>query len=107
MSLPIDTTKVKFLTGHDVIPDVIYETGVQKVTRDGQPVFQVLIVSFPDGGAAEIVKVKVPGEPKGLRPHAPVRITGLEVRTYKLKDGKEGLTYWATAIEPEGAVKQS
>lgn len=102
MSLPIDTSKVKFLTGDDVKPQIVYETGAQKTTRDGQPIFQVPIVAFPAGGAAEILKVKTLGEPKGLALHAPVRVIGLEVRPWTMSDKSgAGLTYWATSIEPE------
>ncbi len=72
MSLPIDTSKVKFLTGDDVKPQIVYETGEQKTTRDGQPIYLVPVVAFPVGGAAEILPVKVLGQPKGLQPHSPV-----------------------------------
>jgi hypothetical protein len=105
MSLPIDTSRVKFLTGDDVKPQIVYETGAQKTTRDGQPIFQVPIVAFPAGGVAEILKVKVLGEPKGLQLHAPVRVVGLEVRPWTARDGSgAGLAYWASAIEPETAA---
>ena len=103
MSLPIDTSKVRFLTGDDVKPQIVYETGEQKTTRDGQPIYLVPVVAFPAGGAAEILPVKVLGQPKGLQPHSPVRVVGLEVRPWTMRDKTgAGLAYWAAAIEPEG-----
>lgn len=97
MPLPIDTSKVSFLAGNDPNPVKVHNSEEQRV-RDGKPIFDTQIVALPDEGEAEIMKVRMAGAPVGLKRHQPVKVTGLEVRTWEM-EGKKGLTYWATAIE--------
>lgn len=103
MELPIDTSRLAFTMVGSPRPVRDFRTGQAKGDKDGMPLFSVrLLVALGDDG--EVVAVKVAGEPVGLVPNAPVRVTGLTVLPWSV-DGKSGVAYRAVTIEPAAAVR--
>ncbi len=72
MRLPVDTSAAGFVTAGPAEPAIDFDTKVQKIDEDGQPVFNVHLFSIGAGGR-DVIIVKVPGEPKGLGQFTPVR----------------------------------
>lgn len=57
-----------------------------------------------DGSGAEVIKVRVPGEPQGLNLHSLVRVTGLRARPWVNRQrGISGVAYLADRIEVDTA----
>ena len=68
---------------------------------DGQPLWFVPVVAMTEGQKAEVMSLKVPGEPKGIRAFMAVKVTGFVVGEYTAKDGKHYSSYEADSVEPD------
>lgn len=98
MRLPIDTSSLTFLCAVGPEPVVDFDTKRPKV-EDGVPLFAVQLVALGDGGA-EVVTVKVAGEPpKGVAQGATVRVDGLVASPWSMGD-RSGVAFRAERIEP-------
>lgn len=99
MRLPINTSEMTFLVAGAPSPVRDYETKRQKADENGEPLFQVRLAVLTDE-EAEIIAVKVPGEPpKSVRNRAMVAVEGLVALPWTL-DGRSGVAYRATSIKP-------
>ena len=76
MRLPIDTSAISFLCALAPEPVVDFETRRPKADENGEPLYVVQLIALGEG-EAEILAVKVPGMPSGLRQGHPVKVTGL------------------------------
>ena len=76
MKLPVDTSAIAFLCAVEAEPVVDFETRRPRADENGEPLYMVQLIALTDG-AAEILAVKVPGMPSGLRQGHPVKVTGL------------------------------
>ena len=76
MRLPIDTSGLMLLVGMAPEPVVDFESRRPKADENGEPLYQLQVVLL-GGEGAEVISVKVSGEPKGLVPGTQVRILGL------------------------------
>jgi hypothetical protein len=76
MKLPVDTSAIAFLCAVEAEPVVDFETKRPRADENGEPLYLVQLIAMTDG-AAEILAVKVPGLPSGLRQGHPVKVTGL------------------------------
>jgi hypothetical protein len=100
-NLPIDTSAMTFLVGASAEP--IRERGTNRPRTDtetGEPLFAVQLVALIEG-RANVITVKVPGEPPALPQGAPVRVLGL-VATPWTMEGRSGVAFRAARIEPLG-----
>jgi hypothetical protein len=98
MKLPIDTSGLTFLVVGSPRPVKDFETGLAKGDRDGVPLFAVRLVVL-GGEEAEVISVKVAGEPKGLVANAPVKVSELTAQPWSINE-KSGVSFRATAIVP-------
>jgi hypothetical protein len=57
-------------------------------------------------GEADVIAIKVPGEPKGITAGTQLRVTGLVGVPWAMED-RSGIAYRATAIEPATAAVKS
>jgi hypothetical protein len=105
MKLPIDTTGVSFICAGEAEPVLDYESGRPKVDRGGQPLYSISLVGMADG-VAEVIAVKVPGEPKGVGRGAAVRPVGLTANPWTIGD-RSGIAYRAERIEVAKAAADS
>jgi hypothetical protein len=105
MRLPIDTTGVSFICAGEAEPVVDYESGRPKIDRSGQPLYSVSLVAMAEG-VAEVITVKVPGEPKGVSRGATVRLVGLTANPWTIRD-RSGIAYRAERVEVAKADARS
>lgn len=96
MKLRVDTQGMTFLLVKDAVPVRDFETKRAKANADGVPLFQVQLVAMGDG-EAEILSVKVPGEPEGLTAGGPVTVEGLTAQAWSV-EGKSGVAFYAEAV---------
>jgi hypothetical protein len=75
----------------------------QSPERNGEPLYVVQLIAMTDG-AAEILAVKVPGLPSGIRQGHPVKVHGLVAQPWTMND-RSGVAFRAARVEP--AVAQA
>lgn len=97
MKMKVDTSGITFLLIKDAERVKDYETGGAKADRNGVPLYRVQLVAMVPGDAAEVIAVKVPGEPEGLTTGGPVAVEGLTVQPWSMGD-KHGVAFRAEAI---------
>jgi hypothetical protein len=98
VKLRIDTSDLTFLLVAGATPVRDFESGRAKI-EDGQPVFSVRVVAMdPSSGEAEIINVKVPGEPTGLVPGQPVGLRELTAQPWNIGD-KSGVAFRAAGVD--------
>ena len=98
MRLPIDTTQLSFICAGPAEPVLDYESRRPKTDENGTPLFQVALVAMCDG-VAEVIAVKVPGQPAGIAQGAPVRLRGLTALPWAMGD-RSGVAYRASGLDP-------
>ena len=103
MRLVIDTTGMTFTVGSDFEPVLDFETKLPKADRQtGAMLAQVQVIAFytDDRGKprAEIITVKLP-DPTPVPAGTPVRLAELVANPWS-QNGRSGVAYRATAIEP-------
>lgn len=98
MKLPIDTAAITFLAASPPEPAVDYDSKAPKLDETGQPVFLLQLVALT-GEGAEVVSVKVSGEPKGIAQGTTLKVTGLTAQPWAMGD-RSGVAFRATRIEP-------
>ena len=103
MKLPVDTSAIAFLCAVEAEPVVDFETKRPRADENGEPLYLVQLIALSDG-AAEILAVKVPGLPSGLRQGHPVKVHGLVAQPWTMAD-RSGVAFRAARIEP--AVPQA
>lgn len=97
MRMPIDTSGLTFLMVGSPLPVRDYETGQAKGDKDGVPLYQVRLVAMgPD--EAEVIAVKVAGQPTGLVSNQPVKVTELTAQPWNIGE-KSGVAFRASRIE--------
>ena len=96
MKLKVDTSELTFLLVAAPVPVRDFDTGRAKI-EDGVPLFSVRLVAMGTGGA-EIINVKVPGEPVGLVPGQQVVLAELTAQPWSIGD-KSGVAFRALGIE--------
>jgi hypothetical protein len=105
MKLPIDTGGITFIAAGVPEPALDFETKAAKVDDAGQPIFGVQVVALADGGA-EVISVKVAGEPKGVAQGSALKLVGLTAQPWAMGD-RSGVAFRAARIEPAGASRQA
>lgn len=103
MDLPIDTSQMTFICAGNPTPVVDYDSGRPKTDRNGTPLFQIPLLAIWNE-SAEVLKVKTPGEPKGLTSGAPALPAELISSPYSI-DGNSGVAYRARTIQPLTAAQ--
>jgi hypothetical protein len=98
MKLPVDTSAIAFLCAVEAEPVIDFETRRPKADENGEPLYAVQLIAMTDG-AAEILAVKVPGMPSGIRQGHPVKVTGLVAQPWSMND-RSGVAFRAARIEP-------
>jgi hypothetical protein len=102
MRLPIDTNSLAFICAGDAQPVVDYDTRRPKTDDNGVPLYQVALVAMTDG-TAEVLNVKVPGQPTGLAAGAPVRLVEMVAIPWAMGE-RSGVAYRAARIEPANPI---
>jgi len=83
---------------------VDFETKRPRADENGEPLYLVQLIAMTDG-AAEILAVKVAGQPStSIRQGYPVKVSGLVAQPWTMGD-RSGVAFRAARIEP--AVPQA
>jgi hypothetical protein len=75
MKLPVDASAIAFLCALEPQPVLDFETRRPRADENGEPLYVVQLIALAEG-AAEILAVKVPGQPSGIRQGHPVKVSG-------------------------------
>ncbi|KJF15993.1 hypothetical protein AXFE_31450 [Acidithrix ferrooxidans] len=96
--LPINTQNMQFIVA--TLPEAVidFESKQPRIDSDGQPISAVGLIALGADGA-EILSVKVAGQPKGLTQGSLVKVTGLLATTWQMGD-RHGVSFRAEGIEP-------
>jgi hypothetical protein len=105
VKLPIDTKDMTFLAAGPPEPVLDFETKAAKLDEHGQSLFTLQTVAMADG-AAEVISVKVPGEPKGITQGTAIKVSGLVATPWTMGD-RNGVAYRATQIEALAASRSA
>ena len=99
MRFPIDDGAMTYTCGTAPQPVKDYGNGGQKATEDGEPLFSVGVLAMANG-EAELISIKVAGKvAAGVVPGTPLKVLGLAALYWSI-DGKSGMAFRATRIEP-------
>jgi len=99
VKLPVDTSPIAFLCAVEAEPLVDFETKRPRADENGEPLYVVQLIAMADG-VADILAVKVPGQPgPGIRQGHPVKVTGLVAQPWSMND-RSGVAFRAARIEP-------
>lgn len=102
MKLPIDTSGMTLLCATPPEPVIDFETRRPRADENGEPIYQLQVVALGEGGA-DVLAVKVSGEPKGITQGAPVKVTGLVATPWSMND-RSGVSFRAAKVEPVAAT---
>jgi hypothetical protein len=98
MRLPVDTSAIAFLCALEPQPVLAFDTKQPRADENGEPLYLVQLIALAEG-EAEILAVKVPGLPSGIRQGHPVKVTGLVAQPWTMND-RAGVTFRAAKVEP-------
>ncbi len=98
MKLPVDTSAIAFLCALEPQPLLNFQSKEQRADENGEPLYVVQLIALAEG-EAEILAVKVPGLPSGIRQGHPVKVTGLVAQPWSMND-RAGVSFRAARIEP-------
>jgi len=98
MKLPVDTSSIAFLCALEPQPVLDFETRRPRADENGEPLYVIQLIALAEG-AAEILAVKVPGLPSGIRQGHPVKVHGLVAQPWTMND-RAGVAFRATRVEP-------
>jgi hypothetical protein len=98
VKLPVDTSSIAFLCALEPQPLLAFDTKQQRADENGEPLYVVQLIALAEG-EAEILAVKVPGQPSGIRQGHPVKVHGLVAQPWTMND-RAGVAFRATRIEP-------
>jgi hypothetical protein len=100
MRLPINDQHLSFIAVG--LPEAVvdFDSKRPRTDSDGRPIFALSVVALGNEGA-DILTVKVAGQPKGIAQGAPVRVAGLVATTWQMGD-RHGMSFRADSIEPIG-----
>ena len=97
MKLPIDTSTMTFLSAGVPEPVVDFDTKRPRTDENGQPIFATQIVALADGGA-EVISIKVAGQPPTVGQGQVVKVTGLVATPWSMGD-RSGISFKAARVE--------
>jgi hypothetical protein len=98
MKLPVDTSSIAFLCALEPHPLLDFQSKQQRADENGEPLYVVQLIALAEG-EAEILAVKVPGTPSGIRQGHPVKVHGLVAQPWTMND-RSGVSFRAARVEP-------
>jgi hypothetical protein len=104
VKLPVDTSAIAFLCALEPQPVLAFDTKQPRADENGEPLYVVQLIALAEG-EAEILAVKVPGMPSGIRQGHPVKVSGLVAQPWSMND-RSGVAFRATRIEPAVPARQ-
>ena len=104
MRLMVDTTRVTFMVSKAAEPKMELGNKQQKTDREtGAPQWVVELFALDESGG-EVIRVTVTGPQPKVSQGQPVAVRDLEAVPWS-NNGRSGVAYRATTIEPNAQVK--
>jgi hypothetical protein len=100
MKLPIDTTGITFLAASAPEPVLDFESKAPKADENGEVLHSVQVVVLAADGA-DVISVKVAGQPKGVTQGTGLKVIGLVATPWAMND-RSGVSFRATKLEAAG-----
>jgi hypothetical protein len=97
MRLPIDTQHLSFIAASAPEAVIDFDSKLPRSDTDGRPLFAIGVVALGADGA-DVLTVKVAGQPRGMTQGLPVKVSGLVATTWEMA-GRHGVSFRAEAIE--------
>ena len=97
MKLPLATSGMTFLAVAPPERVKDFETKQPRTDENGAPLFTTLVVAL-FGGEAEIIPVKVAGDPGPFDQGSALKVSGLTAQPWSMGD-RSGISYRAEKIE--------
>jgi hypothetical protein len=101
MKLPIDTSGMTFMCAAPARPVTDFDTGQHKVDGNGELLFNLQVVALDEDGA-QIISVKVPGDPRTGQ-GTMLRLDGLVAMPWSMND-RSGVAFRAIRVESLGVA---
>jgi hypothetical protein len=101
MKLPIDTSGMTFMCAAPARPVTDFDTGQHKADVNGELLFNLQVVALDDDGA-QILSVKVPGDPN-VGQGAMLQLHGLVAMPWSMND-RSGVAFRAHRVESKGVA---
>jgi len=99
VKFPVDTSSIAFLCALEPQPVLAFDTKQPRADENGEPLYVVQLIALAEG-EAEILAVKVPGQPsQAIRQGHPVKVTGLVAQPWTMND-RAGVAFRAAKVEP-------
>jgi hypothetical protein len=98
VKLQVDTSAITFLCALEPHPLLDFQSKQPRADENGEPLYVVQLIALAEG-EAEILAVKVPGMPSGIRQGHPVKVTGLVAQPWTMND-RSGVAFRAARVEP-------
>jgi len=92
------TSAIAFLCALESQPVLAFDTKQPRADENGEPLYVVQLIALAES-EAEILAVKVPGLPSGIRQGHPVKVHGLVAQPWTMND-RSGVAFRAARIEP-------
>jgi hypothetical protein len=105
MKLPVETSAIAFLCAMPPEPVIDFQTKQPRADENGEPLYVIQLLAMGDG-SADLLAVKVPGMPSGIRQGHPVKVTGLVAQPWTMAD-RSGVSFRAARIEPAMAAAKA
>lgn len=104
--LPIDTSVMGFIAAGVPEPVVDFDSRRPKTDESGRALYAVAVMAMA-AGDADVISIKVPGEPKGVTAGVQLRVVGLVGVPWSMED-RSGIDFRAASIEAvSGPVKSA
>lgn len=97
MRLPIDTSAMVFIAAGAAEAVLDYENRRPKTDPNGEPMFAIKVMALADGDA-DVITVKVPGDPKGVTTGTQLRLHGMGALPWTMGD-RNGVAFSAAKVE--------
>jgi hypothetical protein len=106
VKLPVDTSAITFLCALAPEPVINFQTKEHRADENGEPLYVIQLLAMGDG-SADLLAVKVAGEPSGaIRQGVPVKVTDLVAQPWIMQD-RSGVSFRAARVEPAMAAAKA
>ncbi|MHB8189742.1 MAG: hypothetical protein ACYDHP_04840 [Ferrimicrobium sp.] len=97
MKLKLDTSGSNFLVSKEPEPVLDPNTNIQKLDKEGRPIYLVQLVWLSENGA-EVLPVKTSGKPISITTGSAVKVIGLAATPWSMGD-RNGVSFSAERVE--------
>jgi hypothetical protein len=102
MRIPVDTSGLTLMAAAPARPVTDFDTRQHKADENGELLYNLQVVLL-DAEGAQIITVKVPGDPQ-VGQGALLQLEGLVAMPWSMNDGRSGVAFRANAVKVTGVA---